>query len=129
MVKVKSRIWVDKDGQEILSPGVYNILKAIEETNSIASAAKKVGYSYKFVWTYIKKLEDALGVPLVESKRGGRERGSTELTEVGKLLVKYYEELQSEVEKVVKVWESRLAQLLTETKVERGEEIPYYEGE
>lgn len=125
MVKVKIRIWVDKDGQEILSSGIYNILKVIEETNSIASAARKVGYSYKFVWTYIKKLEDVLGLPLVESRRGGKDRGTTELTEVAKLLIKYYEGLQSDIEKVAKIWESKIAQLLTLAESKREGEIPY----
>jgi len=75
VVRIKSRIWVDKDGQELIGPGIYSILKAIKETGSIASAARKLGYSYKFVWTYIKRLEDVLGVPLVESKRGGQGEG------------------------------------------------------
>ncbi|MFN7106129.1 MAG: winged helix-turn-helix domain-containing protein [Pyrobaculum sp.] len=125
-IKIKSRIWVDKDGHEVLGPGIYNILKAVEETGSIASAARRLGYSYKFIWTYIKKLEDVLGAPLVESRRGGRERGVTELTEVGKLLVKYYEEMQIEIEGVVKRWEDRF-KVLENLPPKSGEEIPYYE--
>lgn len=133
VVKIKMRIWIDKDGQEIMGPGIYNILKALEETGSIASAARKLGYSYKFIWTYIKKLEDALGVPLVESRRGGKERGVSELTEVGKLLLSYYETMSREAERVVETWEKRLSELLTNleqyaTKPSRDEgEIPYYE--
>lgn len=89
-----------------MGPGIYNILKALEETGSIASAARRLGYSYKFIWTYIKKLEDVLGVPLVESRRGGKERGVTELTEIGKLLLNYYESMSREVEQVTKTWEA-----------------------
>jgi molybdate transport system regulatory protein len=131
------RIWVDKDGQEIIGPGIYNILKTLEETGSIASAARKLGYSYKFIWTYIKKLEDVLGVPLVESRRGGKERGVTELTEVGKLLLSYYESMNRDVEQVVKTWEARFSELISaleqyrseEASREDEEEIPYYEEE
>jgi molybdate transport system regulatory protein len=131
------RIWVDKDGQEIIGPGIYNILKTLEETGSIASAARKLGYSYKFIWTYIKKLEDVLGVPLVESRRGGKERGVTELTEVGKLLLNYYESMNRDVEQVAKTWEARFSELISaleqykseETSREGEEEIPYYEEE
>ena len=136
-VRVKMRIWVDKDGQEIIGPGIYNILKTLEETGSIASAARKLGYSYKFIWTYIKKLEDVLGVPLVESRRGGKERGVTELTEVGKLLLNYYESMNRDVEQVVKTWEARFSELISaleqykseEASREGEEEIPYYEEE
>ena len=127
-VKIKTRIWIDKDGQEILGPGIYNILKALEETGSIASAARKLGYSYKFIWTYIKKLEDVLGAPLVESRRGGRERGVTELTDVAKLLINYYESMNREVEQVVKKWEAMFIEAVENVKPRREEEeIPYYE--
>ena len=136
-VRVKMRIWVDKDGQEIIGPGIYNILKTLEETGSIASAARKLGYSYKFIWTYIKKLEDVLGVPLVESRRGGKERGVTELTEVGKLLLSYYESMNRDVEQAAKTWETRFSELISaleqyrSKEASRGgeEEIPYYEEE
>jgi len=134
VVRIKSRVWVDKDGQELIGPGIYSILKAIEETGSIASAARKLGYSYKFVWTYIKRLEDVLGVPLVESKRGGKERGVTELTEVGKILLNYYESMSREVEEVLKRWEQKFSNLVETlqtavAEVEKEEEIPYYEEE
>ena len=134
VVRIKSRIWADKDGQELIGPGIYSILKAIEETGSIASAARKLGYSYKFVWTYIKRLEDVLGVPLVESKRGGKERGVTELTEVGKILLNYYEYRSREVEEVLKRWEQKFSNLVETlqtavAEVEKEEEIPYYEEE
>lgn len=132
-VKIKTRIWIDKDGQEILGPGIYNILKALEETGSIASAARKLGYSYKFIWTYIKKLEDVLGAPLVESRRGGKERGVTELTEVAKLLIAYYESMNREVEQVVKKWEAKFVETVESLKYveprRTEEEIPYYEEE
>jgi molybdate transport system regulatory protein len=131
------RIWVDKDGQEIIGPGIYNILKTLEETGSIASVARKLGYSYKFIWTYIKKLEDVLGVPLVESRRGGKERGVTELTEVGKLLLSYYESMSKDVEQVAKTWEARFSELISaleqyrseESSKDEKDEIPYYEEE
>ncbi|MCC6031624.1 MAG: winged helix-turn-helix domain-containing protein [Pyrobaculum sp.] len=136
-VRVKMRIWVDKDGQEIIGSGIYNILKTLEETGSIASAARKLGYSYKFIWTYIKKLEDVLGVPLVESRRGGKERGVTELTEVGKLLLSYYESMSKDVEQVAKTWEARFSELISaleqyrskESSKDEKDEIPYYEEE
>ncbi|MEM0468529.1 MAG: winged helix-turn-helix domain-containing protein [Pyrobaculum sp.] len=132
-VKIKTRIWIDKDGQEILGPGIYNILKALEETGSIASAARKLGYSYKFIWTYIKKLEDVLGAPLVESRRGGRERGVTELTDVAKLLINYYESMNREVEQVVKKWEAMFIEAVERLEYAKPrreeEEIPYYEEE
>jgi len=129
-IKVKHRIWIEWGGSQIIGPGIYDILKSVEETGSIASAARKLGFSYKFIWTYLKKLEEILGTPLVVSKRGGRERGKTELTEVGQMLLSYYEEILKNVENVLKPWEKKFAELIENIhkyKIEEEEEIPYYE--
>ncbi|MEZ0248439.1 MAG: winged helix-turn-helix domain-containing protein [Thermoproteus sp.] len=136
-VKVKYRIWVEWNGNQIIGPGIYDILKAIDETGSIASAARKLGFSYKFIWTYLKKLEDILQVPLVQSKRGGRERGKTELTEVGQLLLKHYEELSAEINRLVPTWENKFQEVVSsldkyrsEISAEEGEEeLPFYSEE
>ncbi|MFB6491535.1 MAG: winged helix-turn-helix domain-containing protein [Thermoproteus sp. AZ2] len=120
-----------------MGPGIYDILKAIEETGSIASAARRLGFSYKFIWTYLKKLEDILGVPLVESKRGGKERGKTELTEIGQLLLKYYEQLNENINNIIPNWQNKFKDIINsleqykkeeeESKEEEG--IPFYEEE
>jgi molybdate transport system regulatory protein len=136
-VKIKFRVWVEWNGNQIMGPGIYDILKAIEETGSIASAARRLGFSYKFIWTYLKKLEDILGVPLVESKRGGKERGKTELTEIGQLLLKYYEQLNENINNIIPNWQNKFKDIINsleqykkeeeESKEEEG--IPFYEEE
>ncbi|MEL9990709.1 MAG: winged helix-turn-helix domain-containing protein [Thermoproteus sp.] len=139
-VKVKYRIWVEWNGNQIIGPGIYDILKAIDETGSIASAARKLGFSYKFIWTYLKKLEDILQVPLVQSKRGGRERGKTELTEIGQLLLKHYEELSAEINRLIPTWEAKFQEVVnsldryraevgSEGSEEGEEELPFYSEE
>jgi len=119
-LRVRYRIWIDIDNTTILGPGSYEILKAIEETGSIAGAARKLGYSYKFIWTYVKRIEDSLGLPIVESRRGGRERGATELTELGKTLLEMYETLSNEVGRLVEEWEKRITQFINEYKSRGG---------
>mgnify|MGYP001770638918 FL=1 len=138
-VKVKYRIWVEWNGNQIIGPGIYDILKAIDETGSIASAARKLGFSYKFIWTYLKKLEDTLQVPLVQSKRGGRERGRTELTEVGQLLLRHYEEMNAEINRLLPAWEGKFQAVIdslekykaeaAEGEEEAEEELPFYSEE
>ncbi|CCC82527.1 winged helix-turn-helix domain-containing protein [Thermoproteus tenax] len=135
-VKIKYRIWVEWGTNQIIGPGIYDILKAIEETGSIASAARKLGFSYKFIWTYLKKLEDILQVPLVQSKRGGKERGKTELTEIGQILLKYYEDMNKEINTILPAWESKFKEVLNSLdkyrvqEAETGEEeLPFYSEE
>ncbi len=138
-VKVKYRIWVEWNGNQIIGPGIYDILKAIDETGSMASAARKLGFSYKFIWTYLKKLEDVLQVPLVQSRRGGRERGKTELTEIGQLLLKHYEEMNAEINRLLPSWESKFQEVIDSLDKYKGEtaggeeggeeELPFYSEE
>lgn len=135
-VRVKFRIWVEWGGNQIIGPGVYDILKSIQETGSIASAARRLGFSYKFIWTYLKKLEDLLGVPLVESRRGGRERGKTELTEVGQLLLQYYEGLSNDINNIISNWQNKFQEIINSLELYKAkaeeskeEEIPFYSEE
>jgi len=50
--------------------------------------------SYRFVWNYLKKMEEALGEAVVEKERGGIERGGTKLTPLGKDLLRTYERME-----------------------------------
>ncbi len=110
--KIRYRLWVEKDGKTIIGPGAYEILKEIDETKSIAAAARKLGFSYKFIWSYIKKIEEELGEPVVESRRGGKEKGQTDLTPIGKQVLDAYEQMLKEVEGLIGRWEMRFTAML-----------------
>ncbi|OYT30128.1 MAG: ModE family transcriptional regulator, partial [Thermofilum sp. ex4484_79] len=51
---------------------------------------ESLGISYKFAWNYIKKIEDRLGLKIVETHRGGTSRGGARLTDVGRELMETY---------------------------------------
>ncbi len=54
--------------------------------------------SYRFAWGYLRKVEERLGAPIVEKRRGYRERsGGTALTELGQQLLKLYEEYEKKL--------------------------------
>lgn len=77
-----------RDGVPILDSETALLLEHIDETGSISAAAKRLGLSYSKAWTKIAKAERALGVKLVELKRG--RAGGARLTEEGKLLLSRY---------------------------------------
>ncbi len=96
--EVKFRIWLEKDGEFLMGKGGAEILRAIEKHGSMVKAAEELGMSYRYVWGYVKDLEKRLGERVVESQRGGEERGSR-LTRLGKLLLKFYENAEKSFEK------------------------------
>jgi molybdate transport system regulatory protein len=93
MIVIRFKLWFEKECKHVMGRGGYEILKAIDEHGSISKASKALGVSYKFVWNYLKVMEENLGVPVVEMRRGGRGKGGTRLTEAGKELVRHYERI------------------------------------
>jgi molybdate transport repressor ModE-like protein len=78
------KIWLETDEGFVFGPGVYGLLKKALETGTLKGSAKALGMSYRFAWGLLKKAEERLGQPLVESHKGGRSGGGgVELTEVG----------------------------------------------
>lgn len=66
----------------------FDILRRIGETGSISEAARTAGVSYKAAWQAIETLSNLAGSPLVEKVVGGSKGGGTQLTPVGKQVLK-----------------------------------------
>lgn len=72
------------------------LLKALESTGSINSAAKSVGLQYKSAWQKIEQINNLLPYPLVNKQTGGNGGGGTVLTKEGKQLLQHADMLQKE---------------------------------
>ncbi|HDS02108.1 MAG TPA: LysR family transcriptional regulator [Firmicutes bacterium] len=92
------KIWLEKEGKDILGGGRYRLLKAIQEEGSLKKAAEKLHYSYRYAWGNIRKMEERLGAKLIVSHKGGSGGGDSRLTEDGKWLLKKYEAFCHEIE-------------------------------
>ncbi len=73
-MELRWRLWFEKDGMHVMGKGGAKILKAIEKHGSISKACKELGMSYRFVWNYLKRMEEALGDAVVEKKRWDQKR-------------------------------------------------------
>jgi len=88
LFEVKYKFWVEnQDGEGILGDGRWKLLMAIQETGSLKLAIEKLNLSYRKTWNNLQKLEALLGFPVIETSRGGAEKGSATLTPVGLALV------------------------------------------
>ncbi len=72
------------------------LLRVLERTGSINSAAKAVGLSYKSAWQKIEQVNNLLPYPLVVKQTGGSGGGGTVLTEEGRQLLQRTAMLQKE---------------------------------
>jgi molybdate transport system regulatory protein len=90
------KIWIEHKGKPILGKGGADILREIEAQKSLSKAAEKLGMSYRYLWSYVKKIGNALGEEVVETYKGGKTGGGgAKLTEVGKALLDEYTRLES----------------------------------
>lgn len=100
--KFSYKIWMEYEGKPVLGRGGAQILEQIEKEKSISKAAEKLGMSYRYVWSYLKRIEKALGEPVVETHRGGKMGGGgAKLTRIGKNLLEEYKSAESRLSKVL----------------------------
>jgi molybdate transport system regulatory protein len=93
-------------------PGKAGLLEHIEKAGSIAEAAKALGMSYMRAWKLVKSLNSGRAIPLVETVRGGRQRGGAKLTPAGRQVLQLYREIESQSVAATQVAQQKLARLL-----------------
>lgn len=93
-IKLRMRVML---GDSIaIGPGKIALLEALEEAGSINAAAKRLDMSYRRAWLLIDELNACLRQPAVVSATGGRHGGGSELTDVGKELVRLYRAIEQD---------------------------------
>ncbi|MFA6448480.1 MAG: LysR family transcriptional regulator [bacterium] len=101
-MEVKIKIWLEKDGLNVLGDGRLKLLRTIDEVGSINAAAEKLGISYRHAWGHLKKLEERLGCKLIEPRTGGKGGGGTTLTAGAKRFLSDFEKIRKEIDSHVK---------------------------
>ena len=109
----RQKIWIETDGQLVMSDYRVRLLELVAETGSLAEAASALGLSYRRAWGKVKELEANLGRSLVQSEVGGAGGGRTALTPDAETLVAAYRRFQERVERdVAGAYEAELGDLL-----------------
>lgn len=73
-----------------IGPGKAQLLQLIRETGSIASAARRMGMSYKRAWSLVATLNQCFSEPLVTVSRGGSDHGGAAVSELGEVVLEAY---------------------------------------
>ena len=90
-MKIRHRVWLEKNGKTIFCKGRQELLRSIDELQSLAAAAKKLNMSYRAAWGKLRTSEERLGVKLTclhANKKG------MSLTAEARALLKKFDELQ-----------------------------------
>lgn len=90
-LQIKSNVWVEKDGQVVISRWRVALLQAVHETGSISAAAQRLGIPYHRAWDKIHECEERLGVSLLSTQTGGAGGGGARLTAEGLDLVNRFQ--------------------------------------
>jgi molybdate transport system regulatory protein len=112
--KLSAKVWIEHDGKPLMGKAGAEILRGIRDARSLSRAAKEKGVLFRYAWSWIKRIEEAAGESVVETRRGGKGGGgSTKLTVFGEKLLNRYERLEKYLTEVLSnpddVWSSRVS--------------------
>ncbi len=100
-MEIRSKIWVEVDGEPVFGRGRRFLLEAIDKYGSINQAAKEINISYRKAWSYINAMEERLGIKLVERRTGGKNGGGTVLTNEARSFLEKYKKLEDGIKEIV----------------------------
>jgi len=109
--------WLTLDGEFLLGPRYVQLLEGIERTGTIRKGCQATRMSYRTCLSRIRRMEAALGAPLVLTHRGGTTRGSASLTPLARRLIRIYRQWRDALEQAST---RALAQVLADRSARAG---------
>src|SRR5262249_3475379 len=85
--QVKPKVWLELGGEFMIGDGGLHLLGGIAEHGSLAQAVRKIRWSYRHAWGYLRRAERALETPIVRNRPGRGTARGMELTVTGRLLL------------------------------------------
>jgi molybdate transport system regulatory protein len=100
-LEVRSKIWIEAEGEPVLGTGREQLLRLIQENGSISAAARGMGLSYRKAWSLLRAMETSLGYPLVRRQKGGSGGGESALTPRALDLLEKFDRLHAGIRRYV----------------------------
>jgi len=91
------KVWLAWKGGFLMGPNYLRFLEAVEACGTIREAGQAVGWSYRTCLNRIRRMERALGAPVLVTSRGGAEHGSARLTPDVRRLVRVFARWRSDM--------------------------------
>lgn len=93
-IDARSKIWIEVGGEAVFGRGRRILLEAVEKHGSISQAAKEINISNRKAWSYIRNMEEKLGIQLVVRQAGGKKGGGAVLTPAARDFLGNYRHLE-----------------------------------
>lgn len=101
-INIRYKIWLETSDQTgILGEGKCRLLKAISETGSLKAAMERLSLTYRKTWDNLNRIEQILGFPVIQTTRGGKEKGKTVLTPQGEAIVKAFNRFHDQYDPII----------------------------
>jgi molybdate transport system regulatory protein len=81
----------------LMGPNYLRFLAAVDETGTIREGGRAVGWSYRTCLNRLRRMEQALGRPVLLTQRGGKSGGGARLTPEARRFVRIFEQWQADV--------------------------------
>ena len=94
-------LWLEVDGEVVLSLWRAELLRAVASCGSISAAAEQMGVPYRTAWQKINEMETRLGQRLVETQTGGQHGGGARLTPTAERLLAQFDHFAHDMERLV----------------------------
>jgi molybdate transport system regulatory protein len=94
----RHKVWLNWDGLFLMGPNYLRFLAAVDEAGTIREGGKAVGWSYRTCLNRLRRMERALGRPVLLTTRGGKTGGSARLTPEARRLVRIFARWRDDVE-------------------------------
>jgi len=98
-MEAKFNLWIEKDGNVVMSLWRANFLKAIASSHSLKEAAEKMKISYHEAQMKLDEMETGLGYKLVTYIPCDNEKDEIRLTPEGESLLKNFDEFAAGFDK------------------------------
>lgn len=82
-------------GGAAMGPGKAELIERIDETGSIAAAARAMGMSYRRAWQLVEALNADYREPVVTTAIGGERGGGARVTPFGRRLAGRFRRMES----------------------------------
>lgn len=99
-IRIRSKVWLEVNGQPFLGGGRLRLLRAIATTGSINAASQQLGISYRKAWSQVQEMEKH-GIPLVECEKGGSGGGRSVITPQARELLRKFDDVQEGLHQII----------------------------
>jgi molybdate transport system regulatory protein len=117
---LKTKLYlIDDNGDKFMGIGVLWLLQQVKELKSLRKAASALDLSYSKAFGMVRNLENNLGVPVLDRRKGGANRYGATLTPFAERFIELYGTFELDVKEQVTIpynqFKEKLSRLLEES--------------